>query len=137
MLLFSAATVHADGFILRLLDTAFVPETDQLAEIHYRDGKEQLMVNVGASQDFPVGLWLFPVPAAPEQVELDVVKHKYLFLGREVRDAAAERFKNAKELILGSQLYPLLFPHYKDSLPFQCRCRSPSFRTSPSRASSS
>jgi len=52
------------------------PEHSQLAAIRYENGTEHLLLAVTGGRDVPEGpaVWIVPVPADPEQVELDVIR---------------------------------------------------------------
>jgi hypothetical protein len=52
------------------------PEQSQLAAINYEDGMENLLISVSPGGNFTGdrAVWIFPVPARPENVKIDVLK---------------------------------------------------------------
>ena len=77
-LLFIAPYAAADGMMfIEDADMWYLqPEENQVAAIHYEDGMENLLISVSPGSDFKGerAVWIFPVPAAPEAVKIDVLK---------------------------------------------------------------
>ena len=62
------------------------PEQNQLAAIHYENGVENLLISVtpGEAASGTRAVWLFPVPAKPESVQIDVLKGYPSFSGHDI-----------------------------------------------------
>lgn len=77
-LLFIAPYAAADGMMfIEDADMWYLqPEENQVAAIHYEDGMENMLISVSPGSDFKGdrAVWIFPVPAAPETVKIDVLK---------------------------------------------------------------
>ncbi|MFA5162581.1 MAG: hypothetical protein WC421_10085 [Elusimicrobiales bacterium] len=119
LLIFAVVKVHADGCMIASKGMDFPVETDQYAYINYEKNNEQLMVSIGAAKDFTKGVWLLPVPAVPEKVKLDIVENIPDFLGQEIHEALNYRLERTKDLVLGSQLYPLILTRLNSILPYK------------------
>jgi hypothetical protein len=65
------------------------PEENQLAAIHYEDGMENLLVSVSPGANFTGdhAVWIFPVPAAPDKVKIDVLKGYPRMYGNNFEDS--------------------------------------------------
>jgi hypothetical protein len=78
ILLLLAPYAAADGrMFIRDRDMWYLqPEENQLAAIHYEDGMENMLLSVSPGSNFTGerAVWIFPVPAAPEKVSIDVLK---------------------------------------------------------------
>ncbi len=107
--------VYADGMILVKPDPYsdrwdYSDEADQQAFINYQNGLQKMVVgikmNVATDAD---AVWLFPVPADPAKVVIDVATDLPQMNGEEVSGKAKGSLSEAKHLLYKSQLYPLLF----------------------------
>ncbi len=76
----------ADGAVLRPLPGAFdlVDENSQQAFINYEQGIEKLIIAVDIEKTSPEAVWLIPVPAPPQQVEVDIVSSLPNFFGEDI-----------------------------------------------------
>lgn len=65
------------------------PEQNQLAAIHYEEGMENLLISVSPGSDFSGdhAVWIFPVPAAPEKVKIDILKGYPRMYGKNFEDS--------------------------------------------------
>lgn len=88
ILLFLVPAVTADGMIfIEDYDMWNLrPEQNQLAAIHYENGVENLLISVtpGEAAGGTRAVWLFPVPAQPENVQIDVLKGYPAFSGHDI-----------------------------------------------------
>lgn len=77
LLPFLIQPANADGFSLSKSeigkDSFLTPETRQLAYIGYKDGIEDLLISVSLKARYTGFVWLFPIPALPDGVEIDIV----------------------------------------------------------------
>jgi hypothetical protein len=87
VLLFLAPYAAADGmmFIADRDMWYLQPEVNQMAAIHYEDGMENMLISVSPGSDFKGdrAVWVFPVPAAPETVKIDLLKGYPRYTGRD------------------------------------------------------
>ena len=65
------------------------PEENQLAAIHYENGMENLLISVSPGGNFSGdhAVWIFPVPAAPGKVKIDVLKGYPRMYGKNFEDS--------------------------------------------------
>jgi hypothetical protein len=61
-----------------------LPEKRQDAFIAYHDGQEELILSIDTEKDAKQALWIFPVPAKPEAVQLDIIKNPPNFMGDDI-----------------------------------------------------
>jgi|GEM_PF-1067531 len=62
----------------------FMPESKQFAVINYEQGVEKLLLTVEADLRGEKAVWIFPVPAEPEQTRIDVLAEFPYFYGQDV-----------------------------------------------------
>ena len=62
------------------------PEESQLGAIHYENGRENLLLSVtpGEALNGSRAVWIFPVPAAPQDVNVDLLKGYPRFAGSDL-----------------------------------------------------
>jgi len=100
----------ADGMIhIRDLDSwRLSPETQQYCVINYKNGTENMLLLVEPGEDLPFddAVWIFPVPAKPDDVKINIVKGFPLFSGKELRESARDSMRSAFLLIAATQIYP-------------------------------
>lgn len=110
--------VRADGMVISPPNIAggtgrkafdFVKETDQKAFINYEDGEEKMIISVSlADRQGRQAFWIFPVPASPETVKINILKEVPELRGEEVRQAAKINLNKAKSYLELTQIYPML-----------------------------
>ncbi|MCK9631487.1 MAG: hypothetical protein M0R30_07570 [Methanoregula sp.] len=86
LLTFLVLPVSADGMAFKGLEDrwSLQPETMQLAAINYENGYENLLLSVTLENSIRGNktVWIFPVPAQPEQIEIDMVRGYPRFGGK-------------------------------------------------------
>ena len=88
-------------------------EESQLAFINYQDGLQKMIISTGLKQENGNGVWLFPVPAKPEKVVIDVVDQFPNWRGMYVYDAAKNNLSEIGRWLNATQIYPEFFrPRY-------------------------
>lgn len=105
-------TSYADGMtfgvdrgISRLLN-----EEHQFCAISYKDGYQNMILSINTEKStFKNGVWLFPVPAKPESVKLNIVKGFPDFHGNDMKEAAMYSVSEAFGYMRLSQLYTMPF----------------------------
>ncbi len=116
MMALLAIPAYADGMSIERnpadSKTYFTTEENQRAIILYRAGIEKLYLNIDAVSGAPGFFWIFPVPAKPEDTDIDVSPSPSLLQGVSVFEAATNKTKKMFMMSLATQLYPLvvLFP---------------------------
>jgi len=90
----------------------FADETNQQAFINYEKGVEKMILSVGVG-DLNEGktMWIFPVPADPNKVAVDVVAKLPSLMGEEISEKAQSNLDDAKSWLQATQIYtiPLFF----------------------------
>ncbi|MFC1680043.1 hypothetical protein ACFL2T_07535, partial [Elusimicrobiota bacterium] len=111
-LLFLPCRLHADGMMLirspiEGIDPHgwdYFDESAQEAHITYEEGVETLLIRVGTVKGNPRDVaWIFPVPAEPTGVEVDVVTDFPYTRGRDVAEGTRDMFKGASHQLRGFQ----------------------------------
>ncbi len=87
----------------------FVSESNQQAYINYEDGLEKLILSVGLEETDSEAVWIFPVPANPERVVIDILTEMPDLRGEEINKKAKAKLEDIKELLLITQIYPTFF----------------------------
>ncbi len=84
-------------------------ETDQTVYINYDNGFEKMILTVGAEGDLKSdAFWIFPVPASPEKIVIDIIKDIPKLDGEEVFNGASKRMSQMRESFLVRVFPPLL-----------------------------
>jgi len=113
-LLVAPAAAFADGMVISRPDPYsdrwdYSDETDQQAFINYANGLQKMVVGVkidGISDKNAV--WIFPVPADPTKVVVDVVEELPSMNGQEVSSTAKMNLSNIGDFLTATQIYPLV-----------------------------
>ena len=87
----------------------FVSESNQQAYINYEDGLEKLILSIGLEEADSGAVWIFPVPANPERVVIDILTEMPDLRGEEINNKAKSELENIKEPLLLTQIYPAFF----------------------------
>jgi len=87
----------------------FVSESNQQAYINYEDGLEKLILSVGLKEADSEAVWVFPVPANPEKVVIDILTEFPDLRGEEINKKAKSKLEDIKEPLLLTQIYPAFF----------------------------
>lgn len=114
LLTFSVIPVAlADGGIMirEPLGWRMLKEGNQLAAINYKNGFENLIiaVNTGEPATGDKAVWIFPVPAKPEQTTINILEGFPLLYGTSLEERAQESIKLVADVSRGSQIYTLPF----------------------------
>jgi hypothetical protein len=111
--------VFADGMSLRFNanESAWdlISENEQLCVISYNHGMQNMLLSIYLASDELAGenaVWLFPVPASPLDVTIDINKEFPSFTGVDIQYSAAGKLSDAFSLMRYTQGYPsILFPY--------------------------
>lgn len=99
----------ADGGIIIPEGDRWKPldEESQNAFISYKDGFENLIVSVNLNKSDEGAVWIFPVPAEPEKVAIDILKNIPSLSGEEVIEKAKQNIKDVSRGLRMTQIYPI------------------------------
>jgi hypothetical protein len=88
----------------------FADETNQQAFINYEKGVEKMILSVGVG-DLREGktMWIFPIPANPNKVAVDVVTKLPILRGEEISQKAQSNLDDALGFLQATQIYTLPF----------------------------
>jgi hypothetical protein len=105
-----AAAVFADGMVIYRPDPYsdrwdYSDESSQQAFINYEKGLEKMIVSVKIDNNNNA-VWLFPVPADPSKVVIDVVDELPRMNGKEVTSRAKISLAEAQDGLYNTQIYP-------------------------------
>jgi len=110
-------SVIADGAAWRYYGGIWEPleENEQRAAINYQDGLEKMIIAVNFNlQSNDNAVWIFPVPAKPQKVVIDVVTKFPQLYGNDPSQQAESALGSVLMLGTLTQIYPLflIFPFY-------------------------
>jgi hypothetical protein len=112
LLLLPCCRLTADGGFFALQDARWrqVSEKQQTCFINYSAGYENMLLAVKLDSFHSTkAVWVFPVPASPDQVAIDVVPELPEFDGSDVRKLARQSIARVFSVLAASQIYPLAF----------------------------
>ncbi|MBW2991514.1 hypothetical protein KY348_07490 [Candidatus Woesearchaeota archaeon] len=106
-------SVLADGgFVIHDKDIwRMFDEEQQYCAINYKDGVQNMILTVDTAQELigDKAVWIFPVPANPEEVDINIIKGFPEFLGSNLEDEAENSMSEAFLTMSATQIYPLPF----------------------------
>lgn len=84
------------------------PESNQIAAIHYENGVENLLIAVspGTSFNGSRAVWVFPVPASPDTVKLDILKGFPLLHGDDLQDKYSGKVAETAAIQIAYATFP-------------------------------
>jgi len=114
MFSFAPKLVLADGALIRPDPFAdrwdYSNESNQQAFINYDNGLQKMIISVGLEDENSKGVvWLFPVPADPNKVAIDVVKSLPRLNGEEISGKAKSNLDYTTKFLQLTQLYTIPF----------------------------
>jgi len=118
ILLLAPSFVLADGMIIPPINPQVpLDENAQIAAINYQNGLEKMIISVNFDmKDYDKAAWIFPVPAEPEKVVIDIISTFPNFYGQDVVQKAKSDIDNLVLVSSLTQIYPLFL-----FLPFSYR----------------
>lgn len=87
----------------------YYDETSQLAFINYEDGFEKMIISIEFNQSDKNLYWVFPVPANPEKVSINILNTLPNFKGEDIKLRAQKELDDTKDFLRLTQIYPYLF----------------------------
>ncbi|HOK34729.1 MAG TPA: hypothetical protein PLB19_01145 [Candidatus Paceibacterota bacterium] len=105
--------VLADGMIINIDPYSdrwdYLNESNQQAFINYEDGLEKMILSIGLEKTSENAVWIFPVPAEPTEVAIDVVTRLPKFIGEDIFERAKSNLFIIRNSLLATQIYPIPF----------------------------
>jgi len=103
--------VIADGIVIPPVDPNIpLDENAQIAAINYQDGLEKMIISVNFDmKDHDKAVWVFPVPAEPDSVVIDIINDFPRFSGDDVIRKVRSDVDDMITATTFTQIYPLLF----------------------------
>jgi len=113
LLLIPAAT--ADGVAIIQVDKDLWnirPEIQQVAAINYQNGYENMLISVSLDDSDNRTIWIFPVPAKPENVSIDVLKGYPRYAGVNLDGKVRENLASIAAVSAIYGTFPASIPMY-------------------------
>lgn len=84
-------------------------EQQQVASIQYENGIENLLIAIDPGEDLlgTKGIWIFPVPAAPDTITIDVIKGYPYFNGDNIEDSYTNTIYLTSAVMIGYTTFPI------------------------------
>jgi hypothetical protein len=116
---FTPKSVLADGMMIQSDPYSdrfdYSGESNQQAFINYDNGLEKMILSVGLQGgNSSSTVWLFPVPADPNKVVIDVANNLPALNGDEISGKAMSNLDNATKILQMTQLYTIPFVNYEN-----------------------
>ena len=86
----------------------FTGETNQDAFINYENGVEKMILSVGFQYN-ETAFWIFPLPAEPNKIVIDIVNNLPRLSGEDVSKKAKSNLIDIEKILQASQLYTIPF----------------------------
>ncbi len=115
---FTSKSAFADGGVLVFDPYSdrwdYSAEKNQQAFINYEDGIQKMILSIGLDDNINNGaVWLFPVPADPSKVAVDILKSMPNIRGEEISQTAQMNMEDIGLLLPKTQLYTIPFMPYE------------------------
>lgn len=112
---FFTSDVKADGMMIESFEDRwdYSTETDQQAFINFENGVEKMILSVSYSGGKSDGvIWLFPIPADPNKVTIDIASSLPNFQGENISLKAKSNVERSLSYLQVTQFYPFFFEIY-------------------------
>ena len=111
---FLPKSVFADGMMIRPDPYSgrwdYSNESNQQAFINYDNGLQKMIISVGFEGKESNGVvWLFPIPANPNKVVIDIIKSLPQLSGEEISKKAKSNLDDTKDFLQVTQVYTIPF----------------------------
>lgn len=87
----------------------YLGESNQQAFINYENGLEKMILSIGMKEASENAVWVFPVPAEPNKVVIDVVTKMPRLSGEEITKKAKSNLSDIKKVLPVTQIYTIPF----------------------------
>ncbi len=115
-----SSAAHADGSIHAYIEGTWevFNETQQECVINFHDGRQYMILTVetGESLKGDKAVWIFPVPAAPEKTDIDILQGFPELDGYDVEERAEQDISEIFNIMRSTQIYPLPLQLFEPSL---------------------
>lgn len=106
--------INADGIVVKTYKSVqklqFVGEKKQLAFINHSNGVEKLILSISTDTSESNAIWIFPIPAPPSSVKLEILRILPDFRGYDILSHVRDKLlTNLLALTLASQIYPIFY----------------------------
>ncbi|MDO8513000.1 MAG: hypothetical protein Q7S37_00655 [bacterium] len=110
---FFPRSASADGMIIRPYgdDWRYGEEKGQYVLIDYKNNIQKMLLAIDVNEGNldKGGVWIFPVPANPQKVVIDVASNMPSLSGEDVVEQAKSNLRNTALFLAGTQIYPIPF----------------------------
>lgn len=118
---FIPKSVLADGMMIKPDPYSdrwdYADENNQQAFINYDNGLQKMIISVGPEgENSKEVVWLFPVPADPNKVTIDVVKSLPKLRGEEISKKAKSKLDDITKFLQMTQIYTIPFVLFSQTL---------------------
>lgn len=91
----------------------YMKETNQQAIINYENGLEKLILSIGINDENASGaVWLFPVPAEPQTVTIDILDSLPQMSGEDISPKVKNNLEAVREFLHLTQIYPFFWMNH-------------------------
>jgi len=105
--------IRADGMMIKPDPYSnrwdYLDEENQQAFINYQNGLQKMILTVGMEETNSDAVWIFPVPAEPENTAIDVFTKVPRLNGEEISKKAKSNLLDIKKALPATQLYTIPF----------------------------
>ncbi len=103
--------VLANGMVLKpglyLDQWDYLDLNNQLVFINYENGLQKMILSIGMEEVKEGAVWIFPVPADPSKVAIDVVTEFPWLEGKEISEKARANLSDIAKALQTTQIYPI------------------------------
>jgi len=114
------STASADGSIHAYIEGTWevFNETQQECVISFHEGRQGMILTVETGQRLrgEKAVWIFPVPAAPEKTDVNILEGFPDLGGYDVEKRAKQDLSDVFNILRSTQVYPLLFQLFEPSM---------------------
>jgi hypothetical protein len=111
-ILVSPGIAVADGMIMESYEDGtwdYGLESNQQAFINYESGMQKMIISIGMAESTTHAVWIFPVPAKPDKVVIDIFSQLPEWYGQEIGSAARAKLDEITAALNYTQLYTIPF----------------------------
>jgi len=128
--------VFADGVVIKPDPFSgrwdYLNESRQQAFINYENGLQKMILSIGTEEMAKNAVWIFPVPADPDKVVIDVLTKLPNLHGEEIAQKAKANLSYIKKALWITQIYPWPFTSWMENLSAPADGEMPTFGAEPS-----
>ena len=117
--IFNSTPTFADGMVIEYDPYAeswnYSTEQHQNAYINWENGMQKMILSIGVDGSGNKNqVWIFPLPAPPDRVVIDVFENVPNFRGQNLSTACKSQLRGLNHFLLATQIYtvPFITPRY-------------------------